>query len=387
MRIAILGAGPAGLYLAYLIKRREPKADVRVIEQNPADATFGFGVVFSDRALEFLREDDPDTYAAIVPHMESWTDIAIVHRGEKVIIDGIGFAAIGRLKLLQLLQARTRAVGIEPIYRQPIKSLDELRDADLIVGADGVNSLVRRSRQKEFGASVVLLTNRFAWFGTTKRFETLTQTFVETDLGFFNAHHYRHSHDLSTFVVEVNQQTFERAGFEHMNERDARALCEKIFAKALDGHALISNNSVWRQFPIVHNEHWSAGRLVLLGDALHTAHFSIGSGTRLAMEDAIALNKALTAKHDDLDTALAAYERERRPVLEKLVTGANGSATWYEQFADHMRLAPADFAMSYITRSGRITLDRLRKISPRFVARYQGERAQEGLEKGTVNET
>ncbi|HXX07811.1 MAG TPA: FAD-dependent monooxygenase [Pseudolabrys sp.] len=374
MRIAILGAGPAGLYLAYLIKRRRPKADVTVIEQNPPDATFGFGVVFSDRALEFLREDDSDTYAAIVPHMESWTDITIVHRGEKVVIDGIGFAAIGRLKLLQLLQARARAVGVEPIYRRTIKGLDELDDADLVVGADGVNSLVRRSRQKEFGASVTLLTNRFAWFGTTKRFETLTQTFVETDLGFFNAHHYRHSSDLSTFVVEVNQPTFMRAGFEHMSERDTRAFCEKVFAHALDGHALISNNSVWRQFPIVHNERWSVGRLVLLGDALHTAHFSIGSGTRLAMEDAIALDNALATKHDDLDAVLAAYERERRPVLEKLVAGANGSATWYEHFADHMRLAPADFAMSYITRSGRVSLDRLRKISPQFVERFECQR-------------
>ncbi|HEX3161736.1 MAG TPA: FAD-dependent monooxygenase, partial [Pseudolabrys sp.] len=183
MQVTILGAGPAGLYLAYLIKRRQPGTDVTVIEQNPADATFGFGVVFSDRALEFLREDDPETYSAIVPHMESWNDIAIVHRGERVVIDGIGFAAIGRLKLLELLQARARSVGVEPVYRRTVKSADELGGADLIVGADGVNSLVRRSFEGEFGATVRLLTNRFAWFGTTKRFETLTQTFIEADLG------------------------------------------------------------------------------------------------------------------------------------------------------------------------------------------------------------
>jgi len=374
MRIAILGAGPAGLYLAYLIKRRQPKADVTVIEQNPADATFGFGVVFSDRALEFLREDDPETYAVIIPYMESWTDIAIVHRGENVVIDGIGFAAIGRLKLLQLLQERACSVGVEPIYRRTIKSLDEAGEADLIVGADGVNSLVRRSRQKEFGASVSLLSNRFAWFGTTKRFENLTQTFVDTDLGCFTAHHYRYAPALSTFIVEVDQATFVSAGFEHMDERKTRALCEKVFAPALDKHALVSNNSIWRQFPIVHNERWSVDHLVLVGDALHTAHFSIGSGTRLAMEDAIALDLALAAHESDLGAALAAYERERRPVLEKLVAGANGSATWYEQFADHMRLAPVDFAMSYITRSGRVSIDRLRKISPRFVARFERDR-------------
>lgn len=374
MRIAILGAGPAGLYLAYLIKRRQPGAAVTVVEQNPADATFGFGVVFSDRALEFLREDDPETHAAIVLHMESWDDITIVHQGERVVIDGIGFGAIGRLKLLQLLQARALSVGVEPTYRRAVKNLDELKDADLIVGADGVNSLVRRSYEREFGASVRLLTNRFAWFGTAKRFETLTQTFVETDLGFFNAHHYRHSPELSTFVVEVDQATFARAGFDQMAERETRALCESVFAQALDGHALISNNSVWRQFPIVHNEIWSAARhLVLVGDALHTAHFSIGSGTRLAMEDAIALDKGLSAHEGDLDAALITYETARRPVLAKLVAGANGSATWYEQFAEHMQLAPIDFAMSYVTRSGRVDLDRLRKLSPRFVQRFERE--------------
>jgi len=371
MRIVILGAGPGGLYLAYLIKRRRRDAVVTVIEQNPADATFGFGVVFSDRALEFLREDDEPTYSAIVPVMESWNDIAVVHRGQRIAIDGVGFAAIGRLKLLQILQARARSVGVDPLYEHPVKSLDELNEADLIVGADGVNSLVRRSHEKQFGASVRLLTNHFAWFGTTRRFDTLTQTFVETETGSFNAHHYRYAPELSTFIVEVDQKTFHRAGFAQMSETETRALCERVFASALDGHALISNNSIWRQFPIVHNEHWTVGKCVLLGDALHTAHFSIGSGTRLAMEDAIALDRALAAHPDAVDMALAAYEAARRPILEKLVSGANQSAIWYEQFAKHMQLAPMDFAMSYVMRSGRIDIDRLRKLSPRFVARYE----------------
>jgi 2-polyprenyl-6-methoxyphenol hydroxylase-like FAD-dependent oxidoreductase len=373
MQFAILGAGPAGLYLAYLIKRRQPGSDVIVVEQNPADATFGFGVVFSDRALEFLREDDPETYTAIVPHMESWNDIAIVHRGERIVIDGIGFAAIGRLKLLELLQARVRSVGVVPVYRRTVKSLDELAGADLVIGADGVNSLVRRSSEQEFGASVRLLTNRFAWFGTTRRFETLTQTFVESEFGSFNAHHYRYAPGASTFIVEVNADTFARANFAGMDENDTRALCERVFAQALDGHALISNNSIWRQFPIVHNEKWSVRRTVLIGDALHTAHFSIGSGTRLAMEDAIFLDKALSTHRDDIDAALAAFEIARRPILEKLVAGANGSADWYEHFNEHMRLNPADFAMSYMMRSGRIDLERLRKLSPGFVARYECE--------------
>ncbi|MDP2298881.1 MAG: FAD-dependent monooxygenase [Pseudolabrys sp.] len=370
MRIAILGAGPAGLYLSYLIKRRAPDADVTVFEQNPADATFGFGVVFSDRALEFLRDDDEETYAAIVPHMESWHDITLVLRGERVVIDGIGFAAIGRLKLLQLLQARAASVRATVIYGCSVKSLDELSDFDLVVGADGVNSLVRKTLANELGASLGYLSNRFAWFGTTKRFETLTQTFVETELGAFNAHHYRYEADKSTFIVETDAATFERAGFAGMSEADSRALCARVFAKALDGEPLISNKSSWRQFPIVHNARWSHGSYVLLGDALHTAHFSIGSGTRLAMEDAISLDKALAA-HMDISQALAAYESARRPILKKLVAGANGSAEWYQRFAEHMKLSAADFAMSYITRSGRVDIERLRKLSPEFVGWWE----------------
>lgn len=375
MKILVLGAGPAGLYLAYLVKRRQPEADVAVIEQNPPDATFGFGVVFSDRALEFLREDDEETYAAIVPHMESWSDITLHHRGARIAIDGVGFAAVGRLHLLQMLQARARSVGVEPTYRRTVKSLDQLDGADLVVGADGVNSLVRKTHAAELGATVGHLTNRFAWFGTTKRFETLTQTFVANECGTFNAHHYRYAPDLSTFIVEVDQATFARAGFAQMSEAETRAACERVFAETLQGHRLISNNSIWRQFPLVHNAHWSCGNRVLIGDALHTAHFSIGSGTRLAMEDAIALDKALAAHPRDVPAALAAYEAARRPILDKLVAGANSSAQWYEHFPEHMRLAPADFAMSYITRSGRVDLERLRRLSPGFVAWYERERA------------
>lgn len=373
MRITILGAGPAGLYLAYLLRRRRRDLDVRVIEQNRADATFGFGVVFSDRALAFLNDDDPDTHAAIAPHLESWEDITLVHRGERIAIDGIGFAAVGRLKLLQLLQARARSVGVEPAFERAVANLNEIADADLIVGADGVNSLVRRTFAQEFGASVTPLTNRFAWFGTTRPFDTLTQTFCETALGHFNAHHYRYAPDRSTFIVEVDATTFHHAGFDRMSEAQARAACESVFADALDGHPLISNNSIWRQFPKVANARWSHGKYVLMGDALRTAHFSIGSGTRLAMEDAIALDKALT-EHRDVPSALQAYETARRPIVDKLVAGANASGDWYERFADHMRLAPIDFAMSYVTRSGRVDPVRLRRLSPRFAARYEQER-------------
>jgi 2-polyprenyl-6-methoxyphenol hydroxylase-like FAD-dependent oxidoreductase len=374
MRVAILGAGPAGLYLAYLIKRRDPSAEVRVFEQNSADATFGFGVVFSDRALEFLNEDDPETFAAIMPHLESWTDITIVHRDERVRIDGVGFAAIGRLALLKLLQARTRSVGVEPTFRHPVADLRELGGADLIVGADGVNSLVRRTHQAAFGATTTYLTNRFAWFGTSKPFATLTQTFRRTDLGGFNAHHYRYAPAMSTFLVEVTEETFTRAGFDRMSETESAALCARVFADDLDGHPLVSNQSVWRRFPVVRNARWSHDRHVLIGDALHTAHFSIGSGTRLALEDAIALDRALAAHPADVPAALAAFETARRPILEKLVEAANASGAWYERFTDHMALEPLDFAMSYLTRSGRIDPERLRRSSPQFAARYEAGR-------------
>jgi len=373
MRIAILGAGPAGLYLGYLIKRRRPDADVSIVEQNPPDATFGFGVVFSDRALEFLHGDDPETYAAITPQMESWNDMTLVLHNERTVIDGIGFAAIGRLKLLQLLQQRVRAVGIAPRFNQTITSLDAFADADLVVGADGVNSLVRRGFADEFGASVGYLANHFAWFGTSQRYDTLTQTFRHTPIGDFNAHHYRHAPGRSTFVVETDAASFARAEFEKMTEMESRALCQKIFADALGGHPLISNNSIWRRFPQVRNARWHHGKYVLIGDALHTAHFSIGSGTRLAMEDAIALERALAEHGDDVAAALPAFEAARRPIVDKLVAGANASAAWYENFAEHMRLKPAEFAMSYITRSGRIDIERLRALSPKFVARYERE--------------
>lgn len=375
MRIAVLGGGPAGLYFASLWKSRHPEAEIDLFEQNPADATWGFGVVFSDKAWEFLRADDAATADALAPHMETWRNITLHHAGETIEVDGVGFSAMGRLELLQLLQARARAVGVAPRFATTVTSVDELSGYDLIVAADGLNSLVRRAFEGDFKTSISYLDNKFAWFGTTKRFETLSQTFVRTDKGTFNAHHYRYSPTMSTFIVECDRRTWERTGFAGMTPDDSRRTCEQVFAETLDGHPLISNKSIWRNFPWLWNDRWSFRNMVLVGDALHTAHFSIGSGTRLAMEDVVALVKALEAEPSNLSAALYRYEAERRPVVETLVAAAKASADWYERFPSHMALAPLDFAMSYITRSGRIDRDRLARMSPGFVARYEAAKA------------
>ncbi|WP_454633488.1 FAD-dependent monooxygenase [Bradyrhizobium cenepequi] len=375
MRIAVIGGGPGGLYFAYLWKRRHPDAVVELFEQNPPGATWGFGVVFSDQALEFLRADDPDTVDAIAPNMESWKNITLNLRGESVEIDGVGFSSIGRLALLGLLQERVRAVGVTPQFDKAVQSVDALQGYDLIVAADGLNSLVRRSFEGDFGTSLSYSSNKFAWYGTPKRFETLSQTFVRTERGAFNAHHYRYSPTMSTFLVECDRATWQAYGFANKDAEQSKAVCEEVFAETLGGQPLISNKSVWRNFPWIWNEHWSFRNMVLIGDALHSAHFSIGSGTRLAIEDAIALTKALEAEAH-VPTALARYEAERKPIVKKLVTAARTSADWYEKFPEHMKLDLMDFAYSYITRSGRIDNARLRAMSPNFMAGYEASRSK-----------
>ncbi len=375
MRIAVIGGGPGGLYFAYLWKKLHPDAQIDLFEQNAAGATWGFGVVFSEQALEFLRADDPDTVDAIALRMQSWRNITLNLRGESVEIDGVGFSSIGRLDLLTILQQRASSAGVTPRYDTLIQSVDQLADYDLIVAADGLNSLVRRSFEGDFGTSLSYSANKFAWYGTTKRFETLSQTFVATELGAFNAHHYRYAPSMSTFLIECDPATWQRYGFADKTIEESQAVCEKVFASTLDGHRLVSNKSVWRNFPWIWNERWSFKNMVLIGDALHSAHFSIGSGTRLAIEDAIALVKALEAERD-ISSALVRYQAERKPIVKKLVTAARTSADWYEKFSDHMKLDLSDFAYSYITRSGRIDDARLRAMSPLFMARYEASKRQ-----------
>ncbi len=372
MRIAVIGGGPGGLYFSYLWKKRHPDAHIDLFEQNPTGATWGFGVVFSEQALEFLRADDPDTVEAIAPRMESWKNITLNLRGESVEIDGVGFSSIGRLELLGILQARAASTGVTLHFDTQV-SLDQLTGYDLVVAADGLNSQVRRAYQDDFGTSLSYSANKFAWYGTTKPFETLSQTFVATDLGSFNAHHYRYSNAMSTFLVECDPATWQAYGFADKTIDESKAICEDVFATALGGHGLVSNKSVWRNFPWIWNERWSFKNMVLIGDALHSAHFSIGSGTRLAIEDAIALTKALEAEHA-IDAALARYQNERQPIVKKLVTAARTSADWYARFPEHMKLGLMDFGHSYITRSGRIDDARLRAMAPAFMARYEASR-------------
>jgi 2-polyprenyl-6-methoxyphenol hydroxylase-like FAD-dependent oxidoreductase len=356
LNVLVVGAGPAGVYFAYLAKRAHPDWRIQVVEQNPADAVFGFGLVFSDKALEFLRADDPATYDLITPQMQTWTDLTVVHRGERVVIDGIGFSAIGRLHVLRLLRQQLATVGIEPEYERTLSGFDGY---DLVVGADGANSAVRRSA--DFGTTSSQCANKFSWYGTRKPFATLTQTFVENEHGTFNAHHYRHAPDMSTFVAECDPATWERAGFARRGEAETLRYLEQVFRETLQGEPLVSNRSIWRNFPNIRNARWSVGNKVLIGDAQRTAHFSIGSGTRLAMEDAIALNES-----NDPRKALEAFEAARRPIVEKLVAAADSSGAWYDRFPEHMNLSPREFAWRYIQRSGRIDRERLARISPRF---------------------
>ena len=374
MRVAVIGAGPAGLLFSLLAKRRYPSWRIEVAEQNPEGATYGFGVVFSDGALAFLERDEPQLSNILQTAMERWPIQRIVHRGERVDIDGNGFSAIGRLALRRILRDLCLDAGVRVEYGRAITALDELAGADVVVGADGSNSLVRAALQAVFEPQIELLSNRFAWYGTTRPFDCLTLTFRSNEDGAFVAHHYRHAPDMSTFVVECDGATWNKAALGRMDDAQSRAYCERVFAPDLDGHPLVSNKSLWRQFPLLSNRRWSSGKFVLIGDALRTVHFSIGSGTRLGFEDAIALDRAFGEAGEDVPQALAAFERERRPIVEKLLAAANASSYWYERFPEKMREAPWRLAYDYMTRSGRMTDDRLREQAPKFMRRVEAER-------------
>jgi 2-polyprenyl-6-methoxyphenol hydroxylase-like FAD-dependent oxidoreductase len=346
LRIAVIGGGPGGLYFAYLWKRRHPDARIDLFEQNSAGATWGFGVVFSEQALEFLRADDPDTVDVIAPRMEGWNNITLNLRGVSVEIDSVGFHRSGGSSCT-ILQDRVRSVGVAPRYDTLIASVDQLTDYDLIVGADGLNSRWSGAASKAISAPRCPTPPTSSPGTEPQKGSRRCREFIETELGSFNAHHYRYSPGRHVPGRMRFADTWQRYGFADKSVEESKSICERVFAATLDGHSLVSNKSVWRNFPWIWNERWSFKNMVLIGDALHSAHFSIGSGTRLAIEDAIALTKALEAERD-IPAALARYQAERKPVVKKLVTAARTSADWYEKFPEH-EARPDGFAYGYIT--------------------------------------
>ena len=376
MNIVCIGGGPAGLYLAILMKKEDPGHHITVLERNKPDDTFGFGVVFSDQTLSYLREADAESYAEITQRFAHWDDIAIHFKGELVTSTGHGFCGLSRQALLDILQRRCRALGVELRFEQECRpaDLDRWLAADLVLGTDGGNSTVRTRYAAELGPQLDLRPNRFVWLGTTFPFAAFTFYFKENAHGLWRVHAYRYAADApagepqSTFIVECTEDTFQRSGLAEADEEATRAYCEQLFAEELHGHRLLTNRSLWRRFPIVRCQHWHYRNVALLGDAVHTAHFSIGSGTKLALEDAIALHAALRA-HGDIPTALAAYEAARRPVVESLQRAAQTSLEWFENTERYTGLEPLQFAFSLLTRSLRLTHENLRVRDPELVAR------------------
>ena len=371
MRIRIVGAGPAGLYFAALMKRRDPSHDIVLLERNPRDATWGFGVVFSDRALEFLRADDealcrlPDAAPrALAGHHDRPQRHGDPGRRQRVRVDRASRAPDAPVRL------RRAARRDDPLRHRGAVARRARRRRPR--GRRQRRVLVHPRRNEErFGTRTDWRPNRFIWYGSTKAFNSLTLTFRETALGVFCAHHYRYRPDRSTFLVEVTQDTYARAGFDTMAPDDALRHCERVFASDLDGHPILSNQSQWRRFPAIWNERWSDGNVVLLGDALRTAHFSIGSGTRLAMEDAVALFKAFVDAGDDVPVALALFQRRRLPPMKTIWDAANTSMRWYERMDDLVpSLTPVELAYSYMTRTGRVDHDEVRRRDPRLAAAY-----------------
>lgn len=371
LNVKIVGGGPAGLFLAYLLKKSDPTRVVRVAEQNSADATFGFGVVFSGRALQFIAEADPDAAALLQQGTEVWSDQIIDHDGTQVLVDGGTFSAVERIMLLTKLQQLCRRVGVDLAFDRRVEDRLDGSDCDLLVGADGANSAVRDSHAAAFGTFRHELKNFFAWYGVDTTYPSHTLTFRSTKHGVFCGHHYRYTPTRSTFVAECDEATWFAAGFDALDDEARREATGQVFFDTLEGRPLLSNRSLWRRWSLVGNDTWHHENIVLIGDALRTAHPSIGQGTRLAIEDSIALARALDAEGDRVDLALPRYQAERRPIREKLNDAAVKSIEWYEGMAEKMALPPYEFAMDYLLRTGRMSRSRLAAESPAFLRRYE----------------
>ena len=375
MKIDVVGAGPAGLYFAMLTKRRRPDISIDVYEQHRRDATYGFGIVIADRGLDRLRRADEPSFRSMMAAMYATRHQSIVHREETVFIERVGFGvALPRLRLLQILRTRCAEVGVRIHDEARIDRPDAA--ADIVVGADGVNSAVRRGSEQAFGTSSFLLTNRLAWYGTRRHFAYPTLVFRETLNGSFVAAAYAYGERWSTFVAECDAATWTRSGLDAMTEAQRRALTEEVFAPELAGEPLVSNGSAWRQLPVIRNRRWSDGNKVLIGDALHSAHPTIGSGTRIALDDAIALSDAVVRHGDERAAAFAAFQASRQPVKQTFLDATERSFNWYEAFPDKMKMfGPVDFAFDFMMRTGRVTDERLAVEFPDFLRRYGPQRS------------
>ncbi|MDA8020092.1 MAG: bifunctional salicylyl-CoA 5-hydroxylase/oxidoreductase [Thermoanaerobaculia bacterium] len=375
MKIVSVGGGPAGLYAAILIRKAFPAVEVVVYERNRADDTFGWGVVFSDETLDSFAQADPESHDRITAEFRYWRDIETFYGGERVVSTGHGFAALSRKRLLEILQERCVELGVELRFEQGVESLDAYADADLILGADGVNSWVRSELADHFQPDLDWRKCRFTWLGTDKALDAFTFIFEPSQWGLFQVHAYPFDDGLGTWIVECREETWRRAGLDDASEEDTVRFCEELFSSYLDGNRLLSNRSIWRSFPTVRCATWHVadgpGRnVVLLGDAAHTAHFSIGSGTKLAMEDAIALVRELeTYGPRDMAKVLNEYEENRWVDVVKLQKAAQTSLEWFENSQRYMGQDPVQLSFNLMTRSKRITYDNLQQRDPELVCR------------------
>ncbi|MDH6145468.1 anthraniloyl-CoA monooxygenase [Kitasatospora sp. GP30] len=390
MKIAIVGGGPGGLYFAALMKQLDPAHEVTVWERNAPDDTFGFGVVFSDETLGGIENADTEFATAMATRFARWTDIDIHIHGQRHTVGGQGFAAMSRKELLHLLQERCRGLGVALHFSTPAPDAAELAAGhDLVIAADGVNSRIRQAHSDVFRPALDRRHNKYMWLGTDLVFEAFQFFIQQTEWGTMQVHGYPYSDGGSTFIVEMHEDVWRRAGFDATENvqfppgaSDDQAVdrIARIFAAELDGHRLFANNSRWLDFTTVRNERWHHGNTVLLGDAAHTAHFSIGSGTKLAMEDALALAACLH-EHPDLQEALTAYESERRPVVESTQRAAQASLEWFENIGRYVHQEPVQFCFNLLTRSRRITYDNLRTRDPEFADRVdRAFAASQGLD-------
>jgi len=385
MKVNCIGGGPAGLYLGILLKERSPRHEITVYERNRVDDTFGFGVVFSDQTLGNLEGADAESYRDITSSFAHWDDIDIHFRGEVIRSTGHGFSGLSRKTLLKILTERAGRLGVQMRFEQQVDEPDELRDADLLVAADGANSQVRSKYALQFGPEIDWRPNRFVWLGTTLPFEAFTFHFKHDEHGLWRVHAYRYQEGLSTFIVETTDETFRRAGLDEVDEDSTARFVARLFEEELGGHPVLTNRSVWRRFPTIRNARWSHENVALLGDAAHTAHYSIGSGTKLAMEDAIALAHAL-GDAGSVPDALATYESERKPQVESIQRAAQVSLEWFERTELHLDDDPLEFAFSLITRSLRINHSNLKLRDPRLVARVDAHLARKAGEQGLAVE-